>query len=213
MQTFKIPSDDKLYVSSISTIGGNIWITTIGAGLYIYKVHTHNPIASWGLEQKCQIFKLLHIKKTNSVLVLAHEGMYAFDAVIRTPLAEPFQHKLYIPKSGMLEYNEGVVIPAGGNLNEPEIWVCCRTGHGYSILHYETFDVVDEISTGEVIHKARVVRQMQTIMMNGRRYLAVANRHLIENWDVREREKRGEFDIAVYCSEFCGDQSKFNCNH
>ena len=132
--------------------------------------------------------------------------MLVFDTNIGK--ATSFQPRLHIPNTGQLEFNEGVVIPKAGNIEEPEVWVCCRSGHGYSILHHEKFCVVHEVSTGEP-QEARVVRNMQTMLVNGRSRLAIANRHLVEVWDVKERQKRDDYDTSVHCREFYGDHSKF----
>ena len=204
-QTFKLPSEEKIYISSVVAVGSHVWIGTAGLGLFVYWVQTQKSIASWGQERKCEIFILLHIKKTNSVLALTHEGMFVFDTHISR--AASLQYRLHIPRMGRLEFNEGAVIPVAGNIDEPEVWVCRRSSHGFFILHHEKFDMIEEVQTSES-QEGRVVRNIQTMLVNAQSYLAVANRHLVEIWDVKQRKKRNDYDMLFYCKEFYGDQSE-----
>lgn len=197
-----------MFVSCVISVAGKIWIATGGSGMFIYKVHTHTPVASWGEGKEREVFTLLHVKKARTVLALTHEGIYVFDANNTvTSESAKLQHDLFIPMSGLVQYNEGVVIPDWGNINEPEIWLCSRSGHGISILHHKKLIVMDEIYTAD---KARVVRHMQPMLVNGQSYLAIANRHLIECWDVKKREMKIEIDIVEHCIEFHESQSKCN---
>lgn len=135
--------------------------------------------------------------------------MYAFDTDISISESALIEHQIFIPKSGPLDVNEGVVVPVAGNIREPEVWVCSRTGHRLTILHPKKFSIIDEVHTGELEDKARVVRHMHTMLANGQSFLVIANRHLIERWDVELRQKKDEFDMIVHYKEFYGDDSKF----
>ena len=192
-------------------INGCVWIGTAGLGLYVYRDHTNKPIGSWGVDRKCEIYTLLHISKTGFVLALTHEGMYTFDTSTGMSDSALLEHATFIPKDGVLDINEGVVIPETGSMREPEIWACARMGHGFSILHYEKLCVVDQVYTGDLEDKGRIVRHMQPVTVNGRSYLAVANRHIVECWDVIQRQKNSDFDVTIHCKGYCGGDSECVC--
>ena len=188
-----------------------MWIGTAGSGLFVYRIHTHKPVATWGEEIKLEIFTLLHIRKTASILVLTHDGILIFDSDIHPGTEEVYQlePRQTIEKNGPIDINQGVVIPAAGNVEEPEIWLCSRSGRGFSVLHHEKCTFIAEVYYSDKPEdKARVVRHMQPILVDGRSCLAVANRHLIERWDVKLRQKKDEFDMIAHCVEFFGNQSK-----
>ncbi len=186
-----------------------MWIGTAGSGLFVYRIHTHKPVASWGKELSLEIFTLLHIRKTASILALTHDGIFVFDSGMEeTCVLEP---RLKIEKNGRLDISLGVVIPATGNIEDPEIWVCSGSGRGFSILHNEKFSIIAEVCYSDgPVDKGRMVRHMQPILVDGRSCLAVADRHLIERWDVKLRQKKDQFDMMTHCADFFGSQSKFN---
>lgn len=184
-----------------------MWIGTAGSGLFVYRIHTHKPVGSWGRESDLEVFTLLHIRKTASILALTHDGIFVFDSRVEEDcILEPRQK---VDKTGPLDVNLGVVIPATGNVEDPEIWVCSSSGRGFSILHNEKFNIVAEVyySDGPV-DQGRKVRDMQPILVDGRSCLAVANRHFIERWDVELRERKGQFNMMTHCADFFGSQSK-----
>ena len=210
-QNFKLPVEGKVYVSSIITVGSSVWIGTAGSGLFVYRIHTHKPFASWGKESNLEIFTLLHVRKTASILALTHDGILVFDSDIGIGMAVVclLEPRKTIERTGPLDINQGVVIPTTGNIEDPEIWVCSTSGHGFTILDSEKFSTVAEVYySDEAEDKARMVRHMQPILVDGRSYLAVADRHLIERWDVKLRRKKDQFDMMTHCGEFFPNQSK-----
>jgi hypothetical protein len=191
-----------------------VWIGTAGLGLFIYRIHTHKPVASWGKESKLEIFTLLHVRKTASILALTHDGIFVFDSNLSYTGMEAvciLEPRQTIERSGPLDINQGVVIPATGNIDDPEIWVCSSSGREFTILHNEKYSTIAEVyySDGPE-EKGRMVRHMQPILADGRSYLAVADRHMIERWDVKLRQKKDQFDMMTHCVEFFGSQSKFS---
>ena len=188
-----------------------MWIGTAGSGLFVYRIHTYKPVASWGKESSLEIFTLLHVRKTASILALTHDGILVFDSNIGIGLEEvrTVAPRQTIERSGPLDINQGVVIPATGNVEDPEIWVCSSSGRGFSILHNEKFNIVTEVYHSDGTEdKGRMVRHMQPVLVDGRSCLAVADRHLIERWDVKLREKKDQFDMMTHCVEFFGSQSE-----
>ena len=109
---------------------------------------------------------------------------------------------------------EGVVIPPVRNMKTTEVWVCSQTGRGFNVLNPQTFKVVERIPMYQPEDRARKIRHLQPIVVNDLSYLAIANRHMIERWDVENRLKIDEFNVMDYCRAFYGEQSKtFNPLH
>ena len=184
--------------------------------MFVYRIHTHKPVASWGRESNLEIFTLLHVRKTASILALTHDGIFIFDSNIGTAgpgMESPciLKPRQTVERSGPLDINHGVVIPATANIEDPEIWVCSTSGRGFTILHNEKYSTIAEVDYSDGSEeKGRMVRQMQPILVDGRSFLAVADRHLIERWDVKLQQKKDQFDMMTHCAEFFGSQSKFS---
>lgn len=199
-------------MSSVKVICGYVWICTIGYGIHVYDTNNiQDPYASWGQDDKQQVYTLLYVKETGSILVLTQKGMYAFDSDLGSSdysvILEP---RVSIPKEGTVDLNEGVVIPPASNITSTEVWVCSQTRHGFCLLHPRDFHVLEQIDTHEVEDKARKVRHMQPMLVNELSFLAVANRHFIERWDVENRMKIDQFDMMTHCNEFYGNQGKLH---
>ena len=209
MQTITTPGKQK-YISCVKVICGYVWIGSIGNGIHIYDTNSiEHPFASWGQDDKQQVFTLLHIQETGSVLALTRNGMYAFDSDLGSPdYSVVLEPRDSYPGDGEVFPVEGVVIPPVRNLKSTEVWVCSQTGHSFNILHPRDFRVLERIDTIEPEDKLRKVRHLQPMAVNELSFLAVGNRHVIERWDVENRLKIDEFDMMVYCKEFYGDQSK-----
>jgi len=122
----ELPSIRKKYISVVTVVDSNVWICTAGAGLWIYDASpsaTRQPRAraTWGEGDKQQIYTLLNITETSSVLILTRKGLYVFDSILGTlppPTMPPIEisPRKFIPKKYDLDLNEGVVIESGDNL-------------------------------------------------------------------------------------------------
>lgn len=165
------------------------------------------PYASWGQDSEQMIYTLLHVKGTSSVLALTLKGMYAFnsnldDSAILEPRVSVPNHEV----NNVL--SEGIIIPKAGNVSVIEVWACSQTVYGFTILDPKEFNILEETTKLSVKDNARKVQHMQPIMVNGRSFLAVANQHFIEHWDIEYRQKVCEYNMMIHCKEYYGDQSK-----
>ena len=191
-------------------ISGYVWICTVGNGVHVYNTSNINdPFASWGQDEKQQVFTLLYVEESSSILALARKGMYVFDS----DLGSSDYTIVLEPRHSVLNEDEvfpieGVVIPPVRNVKTTEIWVCSQTGRGFNILHPRSFHVVERISNYQSEDRTRKIRHLQPMVVNDLSYLAIGNRHVIERWDVENRLKIDEFDMMDYCKAFYGDQSK-----
>ncbi len=204
----ELPAKRKKYILNVSVVDKNVWICTAGAGLWVYNVATRQPIASWGEDDKQQIYTLLNVTDASTVLALTHKGMYTFDSDLGP--CSPDYGTLYptrcIPRSSGRELNEGIVIPSGANLTDTEVWVCSQTALHFYILD-SSFNVAREISPPTQEGVGHKVRHMTTTVLSGRRVLLVADRHIILYWDVANRERIAErgFDCSEACKAVYGD--------
>ena len=205
----------KKYVSNVCVACNNIWVSTVGAGLWVVDPSLKQVIAVWGETEKQQVFKLLHVEDSNMILALTRQGMYVFSAILgQVNPASPISCDVLIPvssnpRSGN-DINEGVVIPADGNLDRCEVWVCSQNGHSFQVLDSQMFDVLEEVSMlndGE--HKGRKIRHMCPFLLEGRSTLAVADRHFLQRWDVEERMKKKDFNCFEACKDMFGEHGTF----
>ena len=185
-------------------------------GLWVFDPSSKQVIAVWGEAEKQQVFKLLHVEDLNKILALTHKGMYVFSTILGqvNPVLPVFCDVLTPisshPRSGN-DINEGVVIPADGNLDRCEVWVCSQNGHRFQILDSETLDILEEVPMlNDSDTKGRKIRHMCPFLLEGRSTLAVADRHFLQKWDVEKREKKKkDFDCFEACKNMFGEQGKF----
>ena len=208
-QSINLPGKPK-YISCVKVICGYVWICTIGNGIHIYNTNNiQEPYASWGQDDKQQVYTLLHIEETGSVLALTRTGMYGFDSDLGSPdyslVLEP---RVSLTNSETNYLIEGVVIPPANNLKSTEVWVCSQMGHGFTLLHPRNFGIVEQTDTHDAEDHSRRVRHLQPMVVDDLSFLAVANQHVIERWDVENRLKIDEYDMMDYCKELYGDQSE-----
>ena len=199
----------------MKVICGYVWICTIGNGIHVYSTSdVQEPYASWGQDNKQQVYTLLHVEETGSVLALTRSGMYAFDSDLGSPdYAVILEPRVSVNSDEINNLIEGVVIPPSRNLRSTEVWVCSQSGRGFTLLHPRNFNVVERTLTDgddEKEDRSRRVRHLQPMMVDDLSFLAVASQHVIERWDVENRLKIDEFDVMDYCKEFYEDQSKYN---
>ena len=142
--------------------------------------------------------------------------MYAFDSDLGSPdYAVILEPRVSVRSDETNNLIEGVVIPPSRNLRSTEVWVCSQSGRGFTLLHPRNFNVIEQTLThnDEKEDRSRRVRHLQPMMVDDLSFLAVANQHVIERWDVENRVKIDEFDVMDYCKEFYEDQSKCNTVH
>ena len=177
-----------------------VWICTEN-GVHVYDVGIQKSCALWELESE-HVHTLLHANYTNSILVLATRNIYVFDDKLVHDVLKP-RHSI-----GIGNKTNGAVIPAAGNLQVTEIWVCNQTQCGFSILDSQEFHILDEVHSHELVDKPRQVQHIQPVCINERSYVMVSNLHFIEQWDVELREKIHVVDVMMLCKEYYGDQGQ-----
>ncbi len=207
LQDIDIPCLRKKYVLHVSVVDRMVWICTAGAGLWVYNAHTRQPVASWGEEERQQVYTLLHIAETTTTLALTHKGMYVFASDFGLNSQDQLYPTHCIPRAGR-ELSEGIVIPAGANLKETECWVCTQNVLGFTILDPLNFDSLEEVQTASPEGLGHQIRHLATTVLDERRVLLVADKHVILYWDVVERLRYPERDFD--CSEAC--KSLYNSN-
>ena len=188
-----------------------MWICTVGTGLWVYNGSTRQPIANWGEEEKQQIYTLLYVEETSSILALTHKGMFIFKSDLGPPSSvyQMLNPTVSIPKSGVRDLNEGIVISPGGNVETTQVWVCSQTVLGFCVLDPREFTVVDEVKVPASDGHSHKIRHMTTTIIRGRSVLIVADRHYIQPWDVQKRQRQDVFDCSGVCKEIYGDNGKF----
>ena len=195
----------------MKVICGYVWICTIGSGIHVYCTNNiQEPYASWGQEDRQQVYTLLHIEETGTILALTRAGMYAFDSDLGSPdYALVLEPRTSVTSDETNDLIEGVVVPPSRNLRSTEVWVCSQSGQGFTLLHPRNLSIVERtLAQDETADRSRRVRHLQPMMVDDLSFLAVANQHVIERWDVENRLKIDEFDVMDYCKEFYEDQSE-----
>lgn len=212
-QDIDLPTSRKKFISNITVIDNNIWICTVGTGLFVYNGRTSLPVASWGVDEKQQIYTLLHVEESASVLALTHKGMFAFDSVLdlSTQFLQTLNPKLSIPKSNTHDWNEGIVVPSEGNLARSQVWVCSQMVLVFCILDPQDFSIIDEVKSSTEDGESHKIRHMTTCVLQGRSTLLIADKHFLVSWDVQRRERQGVFSCTTVCRDIYGDNRKSQC--
>ena len=208
----QISHRSKKYISSICVAEGNVWVGTVGEGLWVYEASTKLPIAVWGGEEKHQIYMVLYIEETSRILTLTHRGIFVFASDL--PHDDPTSMNCDVltpthcyPRVKN-DINQGVVIPPLANMDSGEVWVCSQTGLGFQIFNPLDCRLKEEVlfpeNTGS---QGRKIRHLEPLVVSGRSVLAVADRHYVQKWDVKCREKREEFDCFEACKHIYGSHA------
>ena len=211
----QIEQSSRHYVTSVCVAADNVWVGTVKGGLKVYDPSSRQPIAFWGEIEKQQVYLLLNVEESSSVLVLARKGMYVFSSsILREEFASLSLQVLFpnlsFPSPSGVDINEGVVIPPTANMNSGEVWVCSQSGLGFRILHPTTFRLKEEVLYPESsISLGRRIRHIVSMVVEGRSTLVFADRCWIQKWDVAAREKKEAWDCYEACKHIYGDHSEF----
>ena len=169
---------------------------SVGCGLWVYDPASRQPVAVWGETERRKVFQLISLE--NSVLALTHSGMYLFPALLSdsSSTVQVLVPSHHCPRSG-LDNNVGVYIPQSGNLPAAEAWVCAQTGHWFQILSPTDISTKEEVETRP--SQGRKIRHMQPVVVQDKCYLFVANKHIIQKWEVVSRSCLDDFDCHAVC--------------
>lgn len=207
----------KKFITSIKLIVGRLWIATVGCGLFVYDANTLKYEKSWRDMEGEEIYDLLHTEcGDGSVIVIAltKSGLFSF-----TNEDMKFLH--YQKKAFQnLVMNVGVVIEAGYNIKESELWVCSHAENSFFILNPRTLDIIKEV---KYLRKARLpqsvsveqlsldphnvmspfmltsIKHLQAIKVNDRKKIIMAVNWMLYLWDVETRSE----EQSLNCMECC----------
>ena len=187
----------------------------VKAGIKVYDPASKQPIALWGEVEKQQIYLLLRVEESCSVLALARKGMYVFSSSFSQDESTSLSSLVLIPTHSFpsppgVNINEGVVIPPSANMDSGEVWVCSQSGLGFRILHPKTFRLKEEVFYPDSsVSQGRKIRHMVSVVVKGRSMLIFADRNWIQKWDVETREQREEWNCYEACKNIYGDHGEF----
>lgn len=217
------------YISSIKVVNDRIWISTVGAGLFVYNANTLQYMASWGDTEKRSIYSLLDLKEMNCIIALTTRGIYSFKTELKdSAFFDYLEYELKCPDDfDGQTMSVGVAIPVMGNTKQPEVWVCSHTERKFFILNPYTLSVTGEVEYSERdvahfrggsdlvsgmrnsqgrrrsdhTHVSMIVRikEMQVVMVGLEVKLAVAENWSVLLWDVESRKMQALFDCREYC--------------
>ncbi len=160
---------------------------------------------------------LLFVEESYNILALTQKGIFVFEANISwdnpsmasCDVLSP-THSFPPTSKGL---NLGVVIPPGQGMDSSEIWVCSQTGSKFFILDPGNFAIKEEVpmldSRDSGGHK---FRHMEPLVIAGVNCLVVADRHIVNKWDVKSRRRRQQFDCHEASGSIAGDNSKLFCD-
>lgn len=227
-QTIEIPMKYKKYISSIIVIGGRIWVSTVGCGLFVYNASTFLYECSWGDKEKEQIYKLLSIEETNSIIALTSKGIFSFEAEVdNARLFDSLEYQNC--QSENFDVNVGVVVPYMDFTKKCEVWVCSHSERKFYILDPHSLKVLKEVVYIEkdlVLHQPSPtltakrnmhmslvgfmftkIKEMEVAYVSNRVKVAVADNWMLLLWDAENRKLESVFDCREYCVSHQEDHS------
>lgn len=201
----------------------------MGCGLYVYNSSTLQYEGSWGDKDKEEIFNLLHIEQTRSVIALTGSDLFSFDAEMEKARFFDSLEVINSLKADLkgLTANVGVVVHPDHSLVKCEIWVCSQTERRIFILNAHTLDILEEADYSErsfsfnngkhqllesmhsVPRKVEpamspmvtVIKEMQEVQVDYHSKVAVADNWMLLLWDAGSRKLEKTFNCAEYCRD------------
>lgn len=193
----------------------------MGQGIFVYDANTFSYEVSWGDRDNQQVYSLLNVEETGSVLALSTDGIFSFEAEIsKSRLFDNLEVQNYQNEDfGGLAINAGVVVPQAANLKRSEVWVCSHAERRLFILNPYTLSIVKEIEYTErelvSLRQGREdgfrpresryayfltsIKDLRAVQVNNRMKLGVADNWLLLLWDVEKRKLERVFDCREYC--------------
>ena len=185
----------EVYVSTIEVIDDNIWISSIGSGIYVYNTKSFICLSSWGVKDQQHIFAMLHVADMSLVLALTKNGIFSFSSTVKNGFDYLQPQNFLEVNFSPLSINVGVYIPPELNIYESQAWVCSHTRHEFFILDPSTLEVIKEYSTKSSDQRVNHnIMHLQTLTTSGRMKLAVADNWMLHLWDVEKRQVEQTFN-------------------
>ena len=224
-QVIEIPLNYRKYVSCIRVVNDRIWISTVGAGLFVYNAITLQFEASWGDKDKENIYTLLDIKDMSCMIALTSKGLFSFSTEVGGSTFFDYLDYQVNCSSDFegITMNVGVVIPASKNVKACEVWVCSHSERRFYILNARSLNIIKvvdysekdlailkrkELSTSLSTTNSRRrgglsgvvrIRELKELDVDSRVKLAVADSWNVALWDVERRRLEDVFDCMEYC--------------
>lgn len=190
------------YISSVVAVGDNVWVASVGCGLWVYDGTSRQVVAVWGETEKRTIYQLIVLG--DSVLALTRSGMFLFpvqvsDSSTAIQVLNPSHHS---PKFGM-DNNVGVYVPQCGSLPSAEIWACPQSGAWLQVLSPKDISLKEQLELPP--GQERRIRHIECVVLQEKCYVFVSDRHLLLRWDVPSRKHLGTLDCYTSCWTDTGD--------
>lgn len=153
-------------------------------------------LAVWGETEGRKIFQLIVLN--DSVLALTHSGVYLFPSQLSeyTSTVQVLVPSHHCPHSGS-DHNVGVYIPRSGNLPNAEVWACPQGVPLFQVFSPEDITVKEEVVVPPSL--GRKIRHLESTVVQGKSYLFVADRHILQKWEVASRTHLDALDCHAAC--------------
>ena len=191
-----------------------MWVSSVSSGLWVYDPTSKQPVAMWGETEKRTVFQLISVEDTFSVLALTRSGLYLFSTATlceySTSAVQVLVPVHHCPCSGQ-DINQGVYVPRSGNLTVPELWVCPQNGHYFQVLSPADLTLKEKVEMPA--SEGKKIRHMQPMVVQEETCLFVADRHLLQKWDVLGRQRVVEVDCHAASQPPGPDQPQSPLKH
>ena len=173
-------------------VRNNVWVATIGEGLWIYDSTSHQLLAMWGETEEEKVFQLI-VLETTTVLALTGSGMYLFSADLSdssqtVAILDPVLH---CPSSGS-QNTVGVYVPQKSDVVSPEVWACPQKGEWVQVLHPKDLSIRVEVEIPP--NQNKKIRHMVTTVVGEKSCVFVADWHVLLKYEVKSRQRVGSLD-------------------
>ena len=215
----------KQFISCVKLIDSRLWISTLGCGLFVYNANSLKFEQSWGDKEGREVYNLLSfVAKDGSVIVIAlsKDGLFSF--------ANKDMKFLCYQKNAFQKHtmNVGIVIEAGFNIKETELWVCSHTEKVFFILNPYSLAMMEEVKYSQLSKSVSAeqlrhhdlshnvvspfmltsIKHLQAIKVNKRKKIGMAYNWMLYVWDVETRSEQQNLDIMEYCEKI---KKSFSC--
>jgi serine/threonine protein kinase len=172
------------YISSILTVGGNVWVASVGGGMWVYDSTTRRQLAMWGETERERIYQLIHLE--DCILALTHSGMYLFSAEISdsSQMVSILDPLLHCPPAESTN-TVGVYVPRSVDVSSPEVWACAQNGRWIQVLSPRHLSVTMEREIPP--SQSKKIRHMVTVVVGDKSCVFLTDRHVLHKYEVRNR--------------------------
>jgi serine/threonine protein kinase len=179
------------YISSIVIVSSNVWVGTIGEGLWVYDSVSRQLLAMWGETEEEEVYQLIQVEST--VLALTGSGMYLFTAELSdssqtVTILDPLLHR----PCSETQNTVGVYIPRMSDVTSPEVWACAQKGEWVQVLYPNDLSVRVEVEIPS--NQNKKIRHMVTTVVGEKCCVFLADWHMLLKYEVKSRQRAGSVD-------------------